>query len=77
MCGRRLAEVQGELQLVRYDKDRQTLVHEELLTDHRHLQLEHEKLQKKVSHSWPHTLSSFTSLSLYLYCDHRAGRWSL
>lgn len=49
VSGRRLAEVQGDLQLIRFDKERLALVHEELVRDHRQLQLDHEKLQKKVS----------------------------
>lgn len=44
-------EVQGELQVVRFEKERIGLVHQETLKDHRHMQLEQEKLRKKVRNS--------------------------
>lgn len=43
-----LAELQGELQVVRFEKERTGLVHQETVKDLRHLQLEQEKLHKKV-----------------------------
>lgn len=48
MADTRLAELQGELQVVRFEKERNGLVYQETVKDNRHLQLEHEKLQKKV-----------------------------
>lgn len=48
MSDRHLAELQGELQVVRFEKERNGLVYQEIVKDHRHLQLEQEKLLKKV-----------------------------
>ena len=47
-----MAELQGELQMVRFEKERTRLVHQETLKDFRHLQLEQEKLQKKVKEQY-------------------------
>ena len=43
-----MAKLQGELQVARFEKERVGLVHQETLKDLRHLQLEQEKLQRKV-----------------------------
>ncbi len=58
-----LVELQGELQVVRFEKERNALVQRETLKDTRHLQLEQEKYLKKVrtligSHKPFPTLSS-------------------
>lgn len=45
---RHMAELQGELQVTRFEKERTGLVHQETIKDLRHLQLEQEKLHKKV-----------------------------
>lgn len=44
----RLAELQGEAQVLRFEKERTGMVHQETLTELRHLQLQQEKLHKKV-----------------------------
>lgn len=46
---KRLAELQGELQVVRFEKERTDLVHQETIKDLRRLQLEIEKHHKKVN----------------------------
>lgn len=48
LSDRRLVELQGELQVLRFEKERNELVYQETVKDHRHIQLTLEKLQKKV-----------------------------
>ena len=45
---KRVAALQGELQVVRFEKERTALVHQETLKDLKRLQLDHEKHHKKV-----------------------------
>ena len=45
----RLAELQAEVQVARFEKERVSLVHQETLKDLRQLQLDQEKQQRKAS----------------------------
>ena len=48
LSARRLVELQGELQVLRFEKERDGLVHHETVKSLGHFQLKQEKLQKKV-----------------------------
>ena len=48
LYSKHLSELQGDLQVTRFEKERTGLVHQETIKGIRQLQLEQEKLQKKV-----------------------------
>ena len=69
LSGRHLVELRGEVQMLRFEKERNGFIHQELLKEHQHIQLEQEKQQKKVNWTFFFFFLLFYTFSGCGVCD--------